>query len=201
MSRPIVIEFSGLPNSGKTTLLHNLKNLCDKNAVSAIFVPEPAERFPKDIISKGSIAQNIWIKLEEIQTLIEVSSIAQKSKKDFIFLDRGFYNSVFWINLFKEQYPEISSYFMNLIDSIDTSFHLKPDFLYVIDVSVEESLRRRRKQGGPITFSKEDFLSNYRINFKKFYQSLDAEVLYQDTTNLSKDAVAKLVFKQITSLL
>lgn len=201
MSRPIVIEFSGLPNSGKTTLLHNLKNLCDKNAVSAIFVPEPAERFPKDIISKGSIAQNIWIRLEEIQTLIEVSSIAQKSKKDFIFLDRGFYNSVFWINLFKEQYPEISSYFMSLIDSIDTSFHLKPDFLYVIDVSVEESLRRRRKQGGPITFSKEDFLSNYRINFKKFYQSLDAEVLYQDTTNLSKDAVAKLVFKQVTSLL
>lgn len=201
MSRPIVIEFSGLPNSGKTTLLHNLKNLCDKNAVNAIFVPEPAERFPKDIISKGSFAQNIWIRLEELQTLIEVSSIAQKSKKDFIFLDRGFYNFVFWIDLFKEQYPEISSYSMNLIDSIDTSFHLKPDFLYVIDVSVEESLRRRIKQGGPVTFSRQDFLSDYRINFKKFYQSLDAEVLYQDTTNLSKDEVAKLVFTQITSLL
>lgn len=90
---------------------------------------------------------------------------------------------------------------MNLIDSIDTSFHLKPDFLYVIDVSVEESLRRRIKQGGPVTFSRQDFLSDYRINFKKFYQSLDAEVLYQDTTNLSKDEVAKLVFTQITSLL
>ena len=43
MKRPTIIEFSGLPNSGKTTLLHNIQDLCVKNGVDAIILQEPAE--------------------------------------------------------------------------------------------------------------------------------------------------------------
>lgn len=70
MKRPIIIEFSGLPNSGKTTLLHNLDLLCKIDHLNALIVQEPAELIPSDI-PKGSIAQNLWITLETLQRNIE----------------------------------------------------------------------------------------------------------------------------------
>ena len=72
MKRPIVIEFSGLPNSGKTTLLHNLDKLCKSNGINAIIIQEPAELLPK-LIPKGSIEQNLWITLETLQKNLEIS--------------------------------------------------------------------------------------------------------------------------------
>lgn len=42
MKRPLVIEFSGLPNSGKTTLLRNMDKLCECNNVNAVIMQEPA---------------------------------------------------------------------------------------------------------------------------------------------------------------
>ncbi len=201
MSRPILVEFSGLPNSGKTTLLNNLKHLCDQHGINALFIQEAAEKYPKDIIPKGSIEQNIWIRLEEIQSFIEATSIAQNSQKDFIFFDRGYYNCLFWINLFQQKDPNLSSAFIDFATLLGTSYHLEPDFLYVIDVSIEESINRRSKLGGAITFSKEDFLLNYKKNFENFYTSIDGKVLYQDTTGLSKKDVSNLVFNKLLSLL
>lgn len=60
MKRPIIVEFSGLPNSGKTTLLKNIDKMCKDNDVKAIIMQEPAELFPTTI-PKGSIEQNLWI--------------------------------------------------------------------------------------------------------------------------------------------
>jgi len=78
-------------------------------------------------------------------------------------------------------------------------FHLKPDYLYVIDVSVDESIKRRMASAKSVTFSKEDFLLNYKYNFEKFIENIDSK-LYIDTTNMKKDEVAKAVFEQLSSL-
>lgn len=91
MKRPIVIEFSGLPNSGKTTLVQNLNDLCSKRGITTLSVQEPAELLPS-CITKGSIDQNLWITLETLQRSLELT---YTSEKDFIFLDRGFYNQLF----------------------------------------------------------------------------------------------------------
>ena len=99
MKRPIVIEFSGLPNSGKTTLLHNLEHLCVCNNVNAIIMQEPAELLPT-AIPKGSIAQNFWITLETLQKSLELTYL---TGTDFILLDRGFYNQLFWATMYKEK--------------------------------------------------------------------------------------------------
>jgi tRNA uridine 5-carbamoylmethylation protein Kti12 len=66
MKRPILVEFSGLPNSGKTTLLQNIDILCKSNDVKAVVMRKPAELFPRTI-PKGSIEQNLWITLETLQ--------------------------------------------------------------------------------------------------------------------------------------
>jgi thymidylate kinase len=195
MKRPIVIEFSGLPNSGKTTLLHNLQVICKSNNVKTIILQEPAELLPS-IISKGSTEQNLWITLETLQMILEVSFM---SDAKFILLDRGFYNQLFWATLYEEKNPEYSRFVLDLMTKFSEMYLVKPDYLYVIDVDVEEALRRRLNSGGEVTFSKRDFLLNYKAKFEQFAKSINPQ-LYIDTTKMSQEQVADSVFKTIITL-
>lgn len=195
MKRPIVIEFSGLPNSGKTTLLHNIKKLCECNNISAITMREPAELFPK-IIPKGSIEQNLWITLETLQKSLEISFM---SDVDFILLDRGFYNQLFWATMYEDKDAEYSEFVLGFMEKFAEKYHAKPDYLYIVDVDVEESIRRRMATGEPVTFSKKDFLLNYQNKFEQFAKEIEPK-LYIDTTNLNRDEVASIVFKTIIAL-
>lgn len=195
MKRPIVIEFSGLPNSGKTTLLRNLKELCNCNNISAIFMQEPAELLPPTI-PKGSIAQNLWITLETLQKSLELAYITDV---DFILLDRGFYNQLFWSTMYKEKDATYSDYVIAFMEKFDEMYHVRPDYLYVVDVDVDESIKRRMNTGNPVTFSKRDFLINYKRQFEKFYQKVDSK-LYIDSTNLTEHEVADIVFNKIITL-
>lgn len=195
MKRPIVIEFSGLPNSGKSTLLHNIKKLFECNNVNAIIIQEPAELLPKTI-PKGSIAQNFWITLETLQKNLEISYITDV---DFILLDRGYYNQLFWATMYKEKDALYSDYIISFMEKFDEMYHVRPDYLFIIDVDVEESIRRRMSTGNPVTFSKKEFLNNYKKEFKNFYKNIDSK-FYLDSTNLTEREVADIVFQKIITL-
>lgn len=195
MKRPTVIEFSGLPNSGKTTLLHNIREICECNNVSAIIMQEPAELFPK-IIPKGTVEQNLWITLETLQKSLELSFM---SDVDFILLDRGFYNQLFWATMYEDKDAEYADFVLDFMEKFAKKYCVKPDYLYVVDVDVEESIRRRMATGEPVTFSKKDFLINYKKRFEKFAEKINPK-LYIDTTNLSESAVAEIVFNTIITL-
>jgi len=196
MKRPVVIEFSGLPNSGKTTLLHNLKKLFECNSISAIVMQEPAELLPKTIPS-GTIAQNFWITLETLQRSLELTYIADV---DYILLDRGFYNQLFWSTMYNEKDEAYSDYMISFMEKFATMYHVKPDYLYIVDVDIEESIRRRMAETNePVVFSKKEFLINYKSNFEKFAEKIDSK-FYIDSTNLTKDEVADIVFRQIITL-
>lgn len=196
MKRPIVIEFSGLPNSGKTTLVQNLNDLCHKRGIITTSVQEPAELLPK-CITKGSIEQNLWITLETLQRSLELTF---ESGTDFIFLDRGFYNQLFLVTLYESKDPSYTMFVTDIMNKFGTIYNAKPDYLYIIDVDVDESIKRRMATGEPVTFSKKDFLVNYKVKFEKFAETIDSK-LYLNTTNMSKNEVAETVFDQIMTLM
>lgn len=50
--RPITIEFTGPPNSGKTTLIHNLAKSLQEKGFSVKVMQEDAELVPKEIPKK-----------------------------------------------------------------------------------------------------------------------------------------------------
>lgn len=195
MKRPTVIEFSGLPNSGKTTLLQNIAKLCERNNISAIIVQETAELLPKNI-PKGTIEQNLWITLETLEKSLELSFM---SDVDFVLLDRGFYDQLFWVNMYSEKDAEYGKFVKDFMEKFSKRYEVLPDYLYIIDVDVEESIKRRMATGEPVTFSKQDFLREYKKRFEKFVKGINPK-LYIDTTNLSKDEVANIVFNTIITL-
>lgn len=195
MKRPIVIEFAGLPNSGKTTLLHNLQKLCESNNISTIISQEAAELFPKSI-PKGGTEQNFWITLESLQKSLELK---YQKNADFIFLDRGFYDRLFWASLYKDKDAVYSNYLTNFLETFNQMYDIRPDYLYIVDVDVDESIRRRMLSNEPITFSKKDFLINYRSEFEKFYKKIDSR-FYIDSTNLTEHELANIVFNQIITV-
>ena len=49
---PLTIEFTGLPNSGKTTLIHNLSDLLREKGINVQIMQEDAELVPKEIPKK-----------------------------------------------------------------------------------------------------------------------------------------------------
>lgn len=196
MKRPIVIEFSGLPNSGKTTLLHNLEKRCMDNNVSAVIMQEPAELFPKDTIPKGTIEQNLWITLETLQKSLEWTFI---SDVEFILLDRGFYNQLFWATMYEDKDFKYSRFVLDFMEKFAKMYCVKPDYFYIVDVTIEESIRRRMATGEPVTFSKKGFLQSYKAKFEMFYKAIESK-LYIDTTNMSENEVADIVFKTIITL-
>ena len=195
MKRPTVIEFSGLPNSGKTTLLQNIAKLCECNNISAIIVQETAELFPKNI-PKGTIEQNLWITLETLKKSLELNFMLDV---DFVLLDRGFYDQLFWVTMYGDKDAEYAKFVLDFMEKFAQRYEIKPYYLYIVDVDVEESLKRRMATGEPVTFSKQDFLRTYKNKFEKFAEGINPK-LYIDTTNLSKDEVANIVFNTITTL-
>lgn len=195
MKRPTVIEFSGLPNSGKTTLLQNIAKRCESNNISAIIMQETAELLPKDI-PKGTIEQNLWITLETVKKSLEMSFLANV---DFILLDRGFYDQLFWVKMYAEKDEEYGNFVLDFMTKFSKRYEVQPDYLYIVDVGVEESIKRRMATGEPVTFSKQDFLREYKNKFETFSNEIDSK-LYIDTTNMDKDEVADIVFSTIISL-
>lgn len=195
MKRPIVIEFSGLPNSGKTTLLFNLKEFFKDSKIKTLIVWETAEFLPS-VIPSGSIAQNLWITLETIQKNLELKFVEDF---DLILLDRGLYNQLYWSTLYTEN-ESYSVFTRGIINAFSGMYDMWPDYLYVIDVDVDESLKRRMLNEKSVTFSKKEFLTNYKKTFKKFYEKIE-NVLYIDTTHLSKDEVALEVYSKIKQII
>jgi thymidylate kinase len=156
---------------------------------------EPAELFPRTI-PKGSIEQNLWITLETLQKSLEIKYI---SDADYILLDRGFYNQLFWATMYDDKDSEYSKFVTSFMEEFAKKYNVLPDYLYIVDVDVEESIKRRIASGEPVTFSKRDFLINYKEKFNKFSENIESKI-YLDTTNLSKEEVADIVFNKIITL-
>jgi len=85
------------------------------------------------------------------------------------------------------------------LETFGKKYNVFPDLLYIIDVDVEESIKRRIASGEPVTFTKKDFLTNYKRKFDEFAECIESK-LYLDTTNLSKSEVADIVFNKIITL-
>ena len=99
--------------------------------------------------------------------------------------------------MYADKDPWYSNSIINFMRDFEKKYKVRPDYLYVVDVGISESIKRRAANGGTVTFSKKEFLNDYRIKFREFYENIEPR-LYIDTTNLSNSCNHfSLVFKEI----
>lgn len=198
---PLIIEFTGLPNSGKTTLIHNLTKILEEKGFKVKIMQEDAELVPKEIPKKTWI-RNVWITFGQLQSLLEIPYLKDY---DIVFLDRGFYDAVFWANFLYVQNvcsKEQSDSLLNILEKTNDSFNLKPDVLFVVNVSVDESIRRRfAMKGEKPLLTNLDFLNLYQDELNKFYDLVLSPIVYLDTTNMTITEVCSSAYEKIKHLI
>lgn len=201
MRKPLIIEFTGPPNSGKTTLIKFLRDLLESMGYHVEIKQEDAELVPA-CIPKKTWARNMWITQGQLQSLIETKF----SNADVILIDRGFYDSMFWAEFLRVQNvcsDKDSSSLLKILNEMDKQFDLKPDYLFVIDVSTAVSLKRRyaASNGEPIILSTDSFINLYKEELEKFYKKVDTPIFRLDTSLLSLIEMQEIVLDEIIGIL
>jgi len=201
MRKPLIIEFTGPPNSGKTTLIKFLRDLLESMEYHVEVKQEDAELVPS-CIPKKTWARNVWITHGQLQSLIETKF----SDADIILFDRGFYDSIFWAEFLRVQNvctEENSLSLLKVLEEMDKQFDLKPNHLFVIDVSTEISLKRRyaASNGEPITLSTDNFINLYKAELEKFYKNVEVPTFILDTSSLTLIEMQEIVLDKIVGIL
>ena len=119
-------------------------------------------------------------------------------------LDRGYCDALFWSRFLRLQdacSQEQSDSLYGILQEMNTQFNLLPDWLFIIDVSVEESIKRRYALGGEIILTNEDFISLYKSELDEFYKGITSFQWYLDTTNLQISDVYELALSKILDIM
>lgn len=203
-----IIEFTGLPNSGKTTLIRRLKEeLPKKYGITVQVQREDAEIVPSEI-PKKTWDRNVWITFGQLQSIVQ----AYHSNADIVLLDRGMFDAMFWSKFLLSENTanyEQSRALQDILILMNKKLEFHPDYLFLINVSVQESICRRAQIEGPSVYSKPDFLNNYQEKFFEVFKSYiegsgkknsPIPSFYYDTTNMSTNEVFEKVEKQIIKI-
>lgn len=123
--RPIVIEFSGSPKSGKTSSINSLEVFLKRNGISVKIIEERASICP--VPNKQSPMFNYWTLLATLKEIIGV--MTNNDCVDVLLIDRGIFDALCWF----EWLVSIDRMDPERKQSIE-EFLLNPEFTGWIDI-------------------------------------------------------------------
>lgn len=111
---PIIIELSGTPNSGKTTVLNKISSVCRRKHINCRVIFESAPYCK--ILNKLSPEFNYWTGADFIKKLWNF--IAEKP--DIVLCERGLFDAICWMefhlnenNISKKQFQIMKNFYLN----------------------------------------------------------------------------------------
>ncbi|NLT50787.1 MAG: hypothetical protein GXX85_07735 [Ignavibacteria bacterium] len=139
--RPLIVEFSGLPKSGKTTVVNSLALFLRRNEIPTIIITERATVCP--IKNKEHPDFNIWT---GCTSLINMLNYKQRDDYFVIIIDRGIFDTLIWLNLLNQS-GKLND---NDLKTFENFFLLerwrtKVDLVICMKTSIEKSLEREFK--------------------------------------------------------
>jgi len=199
MLRPIVVEFTGTPEAGKTTSMKLVKNMLIEEELNVGVVAEAAEKI-FDYLPKDTSDFGIWVVVTTAKELVEQFN----RPNDVIIVDRGILDRIFW-NLYSYTKGDITLEEKTNRDLLMSNPYMpfKSDILVVLTIPTEESIKRKGKEGRFVTSKN---INIYNECLKQFLgqvntYSKSTEIIEICTLNLDKQQVAQKIFDPIMELL
>lgn len=196
--RPYVIEFTGTPRTGKTTLINNLKDFFKKGNFSVSVLKEftTSDKYKKNIYPKLKTESKFIINTEIPKYVLRQLNCAIKENSDIIIVDRSLFDRLIWIDrlylnsgLTKDEYDNYKFKYIPIIkDKINIVISTYTDSLTSLkrDYNANLSLEKRN-------FLNENNVDEYNkslINMQKLSSKENINLYLFDTTNKSEREVS-----------
>ena len=205
--KPYVIEFTGTPRTGKTSLINNLKDFFKKKGFRVCII----EEFTTSLKYKTQIYPTLKNKSKNVvnteipKYVLKDLDDAINSKYDIIIVDRSLFDRLIWVNrlflkkgMSDEEYNEYKSTYIPLIkEKINIIVSLYTDSLTCLkrDYHANLSLENR-------TFLNEDNVNEYNkslLNMEKLSIKENINFKMFDTTNKNQREISFEVIDSILS--
>ena len=193
-NEPYIIEFTGTPRTGKTTLINNLKDFFKKGGFSVNVVEEftTSKRYKEEIYPTIKNEPRSFINSEIPKYVLDDLNSSIDKNPDIIIVDRSLFDRLIWIDrLFlqdgytKEEYEHLLEYYLPIIkNNIDIVIGTYTDPLTALkrDYVANLSLEKR-------SFLNETNLGEYNrsfLNLERLAEKEDINFKMFDTTDVSQ---------------
>lgn len=195
--RPIIIEFSGSPKSGKTSCINSLGVFLKRNDFKVEIIQERASVCP--VSDKRSPMFNIWTACASVSELIAVLE-REEVNCDVLLLDRGIFDAFCWFKwllskgvMEDDQKKAIESFL--LIDSFVNKIDIVFAFCATPEVSIEREYANLLTEK-PGSIMNEEVLSEYLCSVKETIKEKKQyfhKIFEIDTSSKNQDEVGKEV--------
>lgn len=195
--RPIVIEFSGSPKSGKTSCINSLELFLKRNGFTVQVVQERASVCP--VSDKQSPMFNIWTSCMSLSGMIGILE-NKKNMVDVLILDRGIFDALCWF-----EWLFIYGKMERGLKKCAEDFLLSKEFVQSIDIvfafsaTPEKSIEREYANlltDKPGSIMNKNVLQKYLGAIEETYSNKGGEfhkIFKIDTTHKNQDEVGKEV--------
>lgn len=192
--KPFVIEFTGTPRTGKTTIINNLYDLFKKAGIKVSMLEEftTSKKYKKEIKPNLKNQYKKIVNFEIPRYVKEELECEIKKANDIILIDRSLFDRLIWVDrlhlkgeLTKEEYEEYKKEYVPMIkDKIDIIIGTYTDATTSIkrDYKAYLSLEKR-------SFLNEENVNEYNtslINIEKLSKKENINFYLFDTTNKSQ---------------
>lgn len=192
--KPFVIEFTGTPRTGKTTIINNLYDLFKKAGIKVSMLEEftTSKKYKKEIKPNLKNQYKKIVNFEIPRYVKEELECEIKKENDIILIDRSLFDRLIWVDrlhlkgeLTKEEYEEYKKEYVPMIkDKIDIIIGTYTDATTSIkrDYKAYLSLEKR-------SFLNEENVNEYNtslINIEKLSKKENINFYLFDTTNKSQ---------------
>lgn len=206
-NKTYVIEFTGTPRTGKTTLMNNLYDFFKKGGFTTSTLEEftTSKRYKKDIYPRLKNEYKSVINTEIPKYVLEDLNTEVSKNYDIILVDRSLFDRMIWMDrlynkngVTKEEYDNYINKYTPLIkNKINIILGLYTDSLTSLkrDYSANISLEKR-------TFLNEKNINEYNnslVNMKELSSKFNVNFHMFDTTNKSEREISFQVLDVILS--
>jgi dTMP kinase len=193
----MLITFEGVDGCGKTTQMQLLKNFLEENKYQIITTREPGGTAVSEKIRE--LLLNIKNEINPISELLLFeaaranlieSVILPALKANKIVLSDRFTDSTIVYQGFGRKIDIEKIKFLNKI----TTSNIKPDITFLLDISLDESLKRREKlQKDRMEASENDFLQRVIDGYREIAKAEPDRIIVIDAANSQEKTFAQIL--------